>query len=258
MADDALDAEALRRDRQRYDGFLVHTEQQLAAGHERIEHLQQAIEALDRLLALAEGSRAAASAPKGTGASLPPGADPPPPPAARKRKASRASAPRAPSRTTTPAAPVDPPPAAPSASGPAERDAAAADAPKGTDALRTLFDSEPSRTWSLSELLDALGSRGWLPASRRPEEGVRISLKRLVERGGAARTDDGRWTARSEGEAPAAPSTDERWPPAEEPDPAVLKATAAPEAAPPPPPPPPSAPRAASFGLPVGSTVTEL
>src|SRR5207253_2620 len=37
--------------------------------------------------------------------------------------------------------------------------------------------------------------RGWLPLSRRPEEGVRISLKRLVERGGATRTEDGRWQA---------------------------------------------------------------
>jgi hypothetical protein len=160
-----------------------------------------------------------------------------------------------PAPTATPAAPepVKPLEAAP-----------AADAPKGTDALRLVLASDPERTWSLAELLEVLGSRGWLPTSRRPEEGVRISLKRLAERGGATRTDDGRWRLASREASPAEGALDgPPWPPAEEPPmPTAPAAQAAPAEEQPPPPeppePPPLAYRPASYGRPVGGTVTEL
>ena len=214
MADDALDTGSLRRDRDRYHGFLLQAEQQLANCNERIQQLHQAIEALDRLLALTadgpdagvpparEAPNGAAGPAQGDGSGREPQedaalADPAPRRRAAPKRRSRSAAPAtaAPSATATPAAPdpVEPPGVPTPRSAAATRPAAAGDPPKGTDALRLVLESEPTRTWSLAELLDALGARGWLPSSRRPEEGVRISLKRLAERGGAVRVADGRW-----------------------------------------------------------------
>jgi hypothetical protein len=279
VADIALDADALRRDRQRYAGLLEQAELQIAAWNERADHLQQAIDGLDRLLALAgddaardggfprgrstarrapvQGAVAAAPAPLASDA---PASKPARPGRATKaapaKKAGRpAVAGKPPSPVATPAAPepVEPP------------TTADGEAPKGTDALRVVFESDPQRAWSLAELIDALGERGWLPTSRRPEEGARISLKRLAERGGVARTDDGRWRLAEPGApSPEAGSDEENWPEAEPPlapdAPAADAAPAAeePGASVPPPANPVPEPRPASYGRPVGGTVTEL
>lgn len=279
MADNALDADVLRRDRQRYQGLVEQADGQIAAWQERAGLLQQAVEGFDRLLALAGNDPARdSSLPPGPAqsdddafSSTEPGSTPPAPTrkAAPKRVAPR-SAKKAPPPTANPAAPdpIEPPAAA----------SGDPDAPKGTEALRLVLESEPARSWALPDLLDALSARGWLPTSRRPEEGVRISLKRLTERGGAVRTDDGRWQALGSAEAapaeaaPAEAATgaaSETWPSAEPPDRGVVAAPAV-DAAPaaeetnggpdpqPPPSPPPSPPLPVSFGRPVGGTVTEL
>lgn len=282
MPDIALDADGLRRDRQRYHGLLEQAEQQIAAWNERADHLQQAIEGLDRLLALAgddpaqdggvprgrapgrgvaplTGSEGAATAPVSERPSRAPAADKPKAP---KSAAAKKAAPR-----PAPAKPSAPPPTAtPAAPEPVEPPASSApEAPKGTDALRAVFESAPDGVWSLAELIDALEARGWLPTSRRPEEGVRISLKRLAERGGVVRTDDGRWRLAATQEPEGAEEGEEapRWPSAEPPPaPEAPKAHAEPaaEQAEPEPPPPPGEepPHSTSFGLPVGGTVTEL
>lgn len=277
MADIALDADGLRRDRQRYSGLLAQAEQQIAAWNERADHLQQAIEGLDRLLALSDDDPArdggvprgpvlgrgvaplqAPEAPAPTPAPPRPASEPParrarPP----KKKGSAPSAARpvpaprsapAPTATATPAAP-DPvqPPASP-----------AADAPKGTDALRIVFESDPQRSWSLADLIGALGARGWLPTSRRPEEGARISLKRLAERGAAVRTDDGRWRLAGD-DGSTSEASPHAGPPNGPPPPAEVTgpgSTVAPEPERAPGPAP--LPRPAGFGRPVGGTVTEL
>ena len=278
MPDIDLDADGLRRDRQRYFGLLEQAEQQIAAWNERADHLQQAIDGLDRLLALAGDDPAQdGGTPRGpvlgrgvaplaateAAPAAPPAADPPARrPAGEKapKKASGRAAAKKPPPPATPAAPepVEPPAAAP------------AETPRGTDALRLVFESEAGRTWSLGELIDALGAKGWLPTSRRPEEGVRISLKRLAERGRVVRTDDGEWrlTGSAEAEAPEATeppeSAETLWPESDAPP---TPADPAPEAVPPvgePGPPAvasrpnPSPPPPASFGRPVGGTITEL
>ncbi len=293
MADHALDADVLRRDRQRYQGLVEQTEGQIAALRERADLLQQAVDGFDRLLALAgneppRDGGAAQETIRSRRVTSPPaeGADPTPAPSRRaepKKPAARSAKQAPPPPTSSPAAPepVDPPAAAPASGDP--------DAPKGTEALRLVLESDTTRSWALADLLDALGAKGWLPTSRRPEEGVRISLKRLTERGGAVRTDDGRWQApepaaaapeadhpsglapaadNPSGPAPAADPPSGTWPPADPPDPGMAAAPAvdaapadeasgAKEAQPPlPPPPPPALP--ASFGRPVGGTITEL
>jgi hypothetical protein len=267
VADIELDAGALRRDRDRYARLLDQAEKQVAAWSERAGHLQQAVEGLDRLVALA-GDDAARDA---GGARAPrPGRKPPapaeataPPTEATTSEGPRRAAKAGPAKKAAAQAP--PPTATPAAPEPVEPPAApAADAPKGTDALRLVLESDPGRSWSLAELLEVLGSRGWLPTSRRPEEGVRISLKRLAERGGATRTGDGRWRLTSKEAPPAEAGSDgPTWPPAEDPPaPNAPAAQAAPAeeqpASPEPPEPPPLAYRSASFGLPVGGTVTEV
>jgi hypothetical protein len=265
VADIALDADALRRDRQRYQRLLDQVDLQIAAWNERAEHLRTTIGGLDQLLALA-----------GDGALVPVA---PAPRAARKQSDGSGAAPAVPGKAAPPkkakakaraqAAGSPPPQATPAAPEPVEPPGgSAADAPRGTDALRLVLEGEPQRAWALPDLLEALGGRGWLPTSRRPEEGVRIGLKRLVERGVVMRTDDGRWrlTPRLAAEPEQAMPDDvaEPWPDAEPPPaPDAPAAQAAPAAEEPPPtPPPPPAPRPparpASFGRPVGGTVTEL
>lgn len=268
MADIALDADALRRDRQRYQRLLDQVEQQVAAWNERAEHLRTTIGGLDHLLELAADGGPAQLVPASrAGRSSVGGPGPAPGPAATVTTPRRAKPRTQPNGRAKAAG--DPPPATatPAAPEPVEPTGApAADAPRGTDALRIVLESEPQRTWALPDLLEALGTRGWLPTSRRPEEGVRISLKRLVERGGAERLDDGRWRragAPGPEPAPRDPADDPADDPAADPaavwpeaDPPLAPAPAAEE--PPPPAPPPPRPRPASFGRPVGGTVTEL
>jgi hypothetical protein len=270
VADIALDAEALRRDRQRYQRLLDQVDQQIAAWNERAEHLRTTIGGLDQLLALAGDGGLVPVAPARR--------------AGRKQADGSGAAPAAPEKAAPPkkakarakggrqaAAIPPPPPATPAAPEPVEPPGgSAADAPRGTDALRLVLEGEPQRAWALPDLLEALGDRGWLPTSRRPEEGVRIGLKRLVERGAVLRDDDGRWRltprAAAEPEQATPDAVAEPWPEAEPPlaaDAPAAQATPAAEEPPPtPPPPPPRAPRPAarpaSFGRPVGGTVTEL
>ena len=246
VADPQLDADALRRDRQRYQRMLDQVEQEIEAWKERAEHLQTLIGGLDRLLALDGGGG---------------------PPAKASATARRSTTTAGTGRKA--AAGMEPPAATPAAPEPVEPPSgSAADAPRGTDALRLVMEGDPSRPWSLAELIEALTARSWLPASRRPEEGVRISLKRLVERGGAVRTDDGRWRLPSaepaeSGQAAAPEEAGGSWPEADpppNPDAPAAEASPAAEQRPPatPPRPPPVRPRPASFGRPVGGTVTEL
>jgi len=279
VADIALDADGLRRDRQRYADLLEQAEQQIGAWNERADHLQQALDGLDHLLALDADDAQDGGVPRsrGAGRRVPPSvapasavapapeaapgtaAFPPARKAAPERSARVASARKAAARP--PAAKQAPPPSTPAAPEPVGPPAAgAAEAPKGTDALRTVFEGAPERTWSLAELIEALGSRGWLPTSKRPEEGVRISLKRLAERGGVVRTDDGRWQLAAGAGAGGGSGS---WPPAEAPPapdaPAAAAAPAAEQAPAEPPPTPPSpAPEPAPVGRPVGGTVTEI
>lgn len=281
MADIALDADGLRRDRQRYHALLEQAELQIAAWNERADHLQQAIDGLDRLLALSGDDPAQdGGVPRGRASSrgvptLPEAAPAPAPtteagPTVKKPAPDRADKPKvkvkaaaAKKAAARPAA-ATPPPPPPTAEPVAPPAGSVAESPKGTDALRVVFESTPERTWSLAELIDALGTRGWLPTSRRPEEGVRISLKRLAERGGVVRTDDGRWRLAT-AEAGAASDPEAPWPPADPPPapdaPAAQAAPAVEQANPAPPVratpvPPPNRP--ASYGRPVGGTVTEV
>ncbi|MEO5678880.1 MAG: hypothetical protein ABIS47_04340, partial [Acidimicrobiales bacterium] len=206
--------------------------------------------------------------------------EPDPPPWPRRRRARGRSgrsvrpAGRPPARRCRASPPPEPVP--PPAAG------AESQAPKGTDALRAVFQGDPTRAWSLAELLEALDRRGWLTRSRRPEEGVRISLKRLVERGGAVRTPSGGWQL-PPGHAvapPEPPVADPAPPPLPEPVEApgantpsvptepVPGIAAEPVAGPaqekevPTPPSAPAfprpGPRVASFGRPVGATISEL
>lgn len=240
MADIALDADALRRDRQRYADLLDQAEQQIVAWNERAAHLQQAVDAFEHLLALADDDPTLDG---GVPRRQPGGRGRPPPPAAPATAPGQASPATVAARPTVPA-PVTP--AAPEPVDPPE-----AEAPRGTDALRLVFESDVDRTWTLAELIAALGSRGWLPSSRRPEEGVRISLKRLAERGGAMRTDDGRWRlAGVDGPSPSgAAEAYGVWPPAEEPPSATAPAAQAAPASDPGPLPAPVGPSA-------GGTIT--
>ena len=274
MADIALDAEALRRDRQRYQRLLDQVDQQIAAWNERAEHLRTTIGGLDQLLALAGGDGPAQVAPvrrggrspaAGSGAEAADAADA----AETAERGKTAPARRArPKGQGTGAGGAPPPQATPAAPEPVEPPASsAADAPRGTDALRLVLEGDPQRAWALPDLLEALGTRGWLPTSRRPEEGIRISLKRLVERGGAERTDDGRWRLAGAAASAEPEPEEEPWPEAEPPlapdAPAAEAAPAStaeePQRPPAPAPPPPRPPaRPASFGRPVGGTVTEL
>ncbi len=300
MADIALDVDALGHDRSRYAGLLAQAQQQIAAWNERADHLHQTVDGLDRLLAMATDDPARdGGTPRGraqspgaatpaAGTSAPPAPGPgPDAPGAPVNSPLAATAGRGPRpRRTSPTGPGRAPSTAaePAATGPAT--ARSSGASKRTDALRLVLEADPERSWALAELLDALGARGLLPASRRPEEGVRISLKRLAERGGAVRTEDGRWHAggahAQAGESPL-PSTPL-------PGPTSNPGTAADHEAAPVPGPAPSAapelapldarpepsstnvpeptvtspakpalpPRPASFGRPVGATITEL
>ena len=140
--------------------------------------------------------------------------------AASKAATARPPAAEPPAAQETPHAEalVSPAPAGPATVAPEVRGPGVAgdEVPRGTDAIRAVLASEPGRGWSLQDLLAELGHRGWLPASRRPEEGIRIGLKRLADRNLVSRSDDGIWslsesttTSPAEHAAPtAAPASD--------------------------------------------------
>jgi hypothetical protein len=180
VADPGLDVDVLLRDRARYETLLAQAE-------EKIRAVQQTIGGIDQLLALA-----------GHKPGAPAVVAPVPAPAKQAATTARKKATPTPTKKT-----------------PAKRPAVAANAPKGTEAVRQVLGEDPSRSFNLAELQAELEARRWLAPSRRPEELVRINLKRLAERGGAVRNDDGTWRAAS-GPAPeAAPEPDP------EPDPAA-------------------------------------
>jgi len=228
VADIALDADAMRRDRQRYESLLEQAERQRAAWNDRADHLRQVIDGLARLVG---GDPACDAVP-----SSPMTHEPRPPrPARRTIRKDAVST---------------------SAGLEQAEESAAAAAPKGTDALRLVLESEPGRTWSLAELIEALRTRGWLPTSRRPEEGARISLKRLAERGAAIRTEDGHWRLAGADERLAESGRADPPPVVAETGPAPEQPHTEPPLTPAPPAVPP--PRPGAFRLPVGATVTEL
>ena len=223
MVDIALDAVALGRDRQRYADLLDQAERQIAAWNERADHLRRAVDAFDHLLILAgdDPARDGGVRQVGGGAAEPSAAASATPPAAVSERPAPSAALEPPAPTPRPV----PEGAPPTPAAPEPVDLPEAEAPRGTDALRLVFESDVDRTWTLAELIAALDSRGWLPTSRRPEEGVRISLKRLAERGGAMRTDDGRWRlAGADGPDPSGVEVPGVWPRAADPPSATAPA----------------------------------
>ncbi|MFP5370422.1 MAG: hypothetical protein ACLGI3_06700, partial [Actinomycetes bacterium] len=231
MADIAFDADALRQDRQRYAGLLEQAEQEIAAWESRSERLRQVIAALDELIAAGASGGGSGDQPAAGGAE-PTGdpADAEPVASLEVDEAPAVADGEAGGPAVAPAPAVGhpaPPPATatPAAPEPVEPPAASAgEAPRGTDAIRLVLASDPGRSWTLADLLAALGSRGWFPTSRRPEEGVRISLKRLADRGGAVRTDDGRWRLPDGAQAVATPGNGAAQAPEEQPPPATAPA----------------------------------
>jgi hypothetical protein len=54
------------------------------------------------------------------------------------------------------------------------------DAPKGTNALRLILQEQPGTQFYVTELVDELRVRGWLPDSDNPANAVRTAFERLV------------------------------------------------------------------------------
>ncbi len=54
-------------------------------------------------------------------------------------------------------------------------------APKGTDAVRQIMQERPDHDWYVSELVNELRERGWLPASDNPASAVRAAVERLLK-----------------------------------------------------------------------------
>ena len=52
--------------------------------------------------------------------------------------------------------------------------------PRGAEAVRIILQDQPNVPWLVSELVNALDSRGWLPESTNPANAVRTALERLV------------------------------------------------------------------------------
>lgn len=52
--------------------------------------------------------------------------------------------------------------------------------PKGAEAVRLILQDSPNAWFLVSELVDALRDRGWLPDSDNPANAVRAALERLI------------------------------------------------------------------------------
>jgi len=54
------------------------------------------------------------------------------------------------------------------------------EAPRGAEAVRLILQAEPDREWFVSELVNELRERDWLPDSDNPANAVRTALERLI------------------------------------------------------------------------------
>ncbi|MFN2502659.1 MAG: hypothetical protein ABR540_00185 [Acidimicrobiales bacterium] len=54
------------------------------------------------------------------------------------------------------------------------------DAPRGAEAVRLVLQDTPNNWWLVSELVEALKGRHWLPESDNPANAVRTALERLL------------------------------------------------------------------------------
>lgn len=52
--------------------------------------------------------------------------------------------------------------------------------PRGAEAVRLILQSRPGYNWWVTELVEALRSRDWLPDSDNPANAVRTALERLL------------------------------------------------------------------------------
>ncbi len=63
--------------------------------------------------------------------------------------------------------------------------AAEPETPKGAEAVRIVLQSRPTYWWYISELVDELRGRGWLPESDNPANAVRTACERLLNTDGS-------------------------------------------------------------------------
>lgn len=54
------------------------------------------------------------------------------------------------------------------------------DTPKGAEAVRLILQASANEWWLVSELVESLRARGWLPDSENPANAVRAALERLL------------------------------------------------------------------------------
>lgn len=52
--------------------------------------------------------------------------------------------------------------------------------PRGAEAVRLILQGDPGRWWLVTELVEALKVRGWMPDSDNPANAVRTALERLI------------------------------------------------------------------------------
>lgn len=57
--------------------------------------------------------------------------------------------------------------------------------PRGAEAVRLVLQSDSGTPWTVSELVEALNERGWLPDSDNPANAVRAALNRLMDQDGS-------------------------------------------------------------------------
>lgn len=52
--------------------------------------------------------------------------------------------------------------------------------PRGAEAVRLILQERPNYWWWVTELVDEMRNRGWLPESENPANAVRTALERLI------------------------------------------------------------------------------
>jgi hypothetical protein len=94
------------------------------------------------------------------------------------------------------------------------RDQATIESPKGAEAVRLILQASPNQWFWVSELVEALRARGWLPDSDNPANAVRTALERLVStpdsdvRKGRSGENKVTYSYRPDDEAPEPPPRD--------------------------------------------------
>lgn len=69
-------------------------------------------------------------------------------------------------------------------------------APSGVQAIRRLFEEDPTRVWSAGDVHEALETRRWISTTtKHPRQGVEATISRLVRRGEVERLGRGRYRA---------------------------------------------------------------